>query len=544
MMLLRAQPLTVVAATFRHTRTMQKIHISRRLYSERPPENKRGELDITTYTPERIRNFSIIAHIDHGKSTLADRLLELTGVITKTGKNKQVLDKLKVERDRGITVKAQSASMFYEHNGDKYLINLIDTPGHVDFSYEVSRSLAACQGTILLVDAAQGVQAQTVANFYLAFGEGLGIIPMLNKVDLPTAEPERAVLQIESAFEIDAADILHISAKTGLGIEQVLPAVIEKTPVPQGSIGNPFKALLFDTWYDTYVGVVCLMAIKDGSIQRGDKIISSHSGTKYEVMEVGIMHPEQTPTTMLQVGQVGYIVCNMKSIAEAHVGDTFYREKHPVEALPGFVPAKSMVFAGIFPIDTGEFDSLKESIQKLTLNDSSVSVHKETSAALGQGWRLGFLGTLHMDVFRQRLEEEYDASVLITAPTVPYQIKYRDGVTKFIRTPADFPDAATIQDFVESTLEPYVAATLIFPEQYLGHMLELCTTHRGDIQNHTFIDETRVILKCRIPMAEIVTDFFDKLKSKSQGFASFDYEESGYDKSDLVKMEVMLNGES
>ncbi|KAJ2015541.1 Translation factor guf1 mitochondrial [Coemansia sp. S142-1] len=528
----------------RHCPAMTLSSSSRRSYVIRTAEGKRDEVDISMIPPERIRNFSIIAHIDHGKSTLADRLLELTGVISKTGKNKQVLDKLKVERERGITVKAQSVSMFYEYKGQQYLMNLIDTPGHVDFSYEVSRSLAACQGTILLVDAAQGIQAQTVANFYLAFGEGLSVIPMLNKVDLPTAEPERTAKQIESAFEIEADCILKISAKTGLGIEQVLPAVIEQTPPPPGSADKPFKALLFDTWYDTYVGVVCLMAVKDGSIRRGDKIVSSHSGTKYEVMEVGVMHPEQTPTTLLRVGQVGYIVCNMKSIAEAHVGDTFYRDRFPVEALPGFVPAKSMVFAGVFPIDAGEFDRLNESIQKLTLNDSSVSVHKETSAALGQGWRLGFLGTLHMDVFRQRLEEEYDTNILITSPTVPYQIKYRDGTSKFIRTPADFPDANIMNDYVESTMEPFVISTLIFPEKYLGSMLELCTTHRGEIQNHTFIDESRVMLKCRLPMAEIVTDFFDKLKSKSQGFASFDYEEAGYDASDLVKMEVLLNGEA
>ncbi|ORX67735.1 GTP-binding protein lepa [Linderina pennispora] len=476
-------------------------------------ENKRGEIDISTYPPERIRNFSIIAHIDHGKSTLADRLLELTGVISKENKNRQVLDKLKVERERGITVKAQSASMLYEYNGDKYLMNLIDTPGHVDFSYEVSRSLAACQSTILLVDAAQGIQAQTV-------------VPVMNKVDLPTAEPERTAEQIESTFEIDTKDIIRISAKTGLGVDQVLPTLIEKTPPPQGSKDKPFKALLFDTWYDTYVGVVCLLAVKDGSVKRGDRIVSSHSGTKYEVSEVGIMYPEQTPTTSLQVGQVGYVVCNMKSIAEAHTSI-------PVEALPGFVPAKSMVFAGVFPIDAGEFDRLKESIQKLTLNDSSVSVHKETSAALGQGWRLGFLGTLHMDVFRQRLEEEYDTNILVTSPTVPYQIEYKDGTTKFIRTPADFPDGTVLQDFVQATLEPYVTATLIFPEAYLGHMLELCSSHRGDILDHT----------CKLPMAEIVTDFYDKLKSKSQGFASFDYEDAGYGPSDLVKMEVLLNNE-
>ncbi|KAJ2842461.1 Translation factor guf1 mitochondrial, partial [Coemansia erecta] len=412
-------------------------------------------IDITEYTPDRIRNFSIIAHIDHGKSTLADRLLETTGVITKSGKNKQVLDKLKVERERGITVKAQSVSMFWVHAGCKYLLNLIDTPGHVDFSYEVSRSLAACQGTILLVDAAQGIQAQTVANFFLAFGEGLEVIPMLNKIDLPTAEPDRAALQIESAFEIDATNIVHISAKTGLGIDKVLPSVIERIPRPVGSIDAPFKALLFDTWYDKYVGVVCLMAVKDGAVRRGDRIVSTHSGARYDVMEVGIMHPEQKPATQLQVGQVGYIVCNMKSVAEAHVGDTFHKDKVPVDPLPGFVPAKSMVFAGVFPLDAGEFDKLNESIQKLTLNDSSVGVHKETSAALGQGWRLGFLGTLHMDVFRQRLEEEYDANILVTAPTVPYRVQYTDGTIKYIQTPADFPTAIEIQEKVEAVMEPF-----------------------------------------------------------------------------------------
>ncbi|KAJ2455708.1 Translation factor guf1 mitochondrial [Coemansia sp. RSA 2336] len=523
-------------------RAIRNTCLRAKYYTTRAASAKQ-EIDISEYPPERIRNFSIIAHIDHGKSTLADRLLEQTGVISKTGKNKQVLDKLKVERERGITVKAQSASMFYEYKGEKYLMNLIDTPGHVDFNYEVSRSLAACQGTILLVDAAQGIQAQTVANFYLAFGEGLQVIPMLNKVDLPTAEPERAAQQIESTFEIDSSKILHISAKSGMGVDQVLPAVIEHTLPPEGSIDRPFKALLFDTWYDKYVGVVCLMAIKEGIIKRGDRIVSSHSKTKYEVTEVGIMYPDPKPTTSLQVGQVGYIICNMKSVSEAHVGDTFYKDKHPVEPLPGFVPAKSMVFAGVFPLDADEFSKLDESIQKLTLNDSSVSVHKETSAALGQGWRLGFLGTLHMDVFRQRLEEEYNANILITAPTVPYKIKYRDGTVKFIKTPADFPDGTTMQEYVESTMEPFVLATMIFPKEYLGQMLELCTTHRGEIQNHTFIDESRVMLTCRLPMSDIVTDFFDKLKSKSQGFASFDYEDAGYDDSQLVKMEVLLNGE-
>ncbi|KAJ1917375.1 Translation factor guf1 mitochondrial [Mycoemilia scoparia] len=422
--------------------------------------------------------------------TLANRLLELTGVILKNSKNKQVLDKLKVEQERGITVKAQSASMFYELDGKKYLLNLIDTPGHVDFSYEVSRSLAACQGTILLVDAAQGIQAQTVANFYLAFSEGLTIIPVLNKVDLPTAEPEKTVKQIESAFEVDTSNIVKISAKS---------------------------------------------AIVDGVLKKGDKIVSSHSKTKYEVAEIGIMHPEQTPTTSLHAGQVGYFVCNMKSIVETHVGDTFYHVDAPVKPLPGFVPAKSMVFAGVFPIDASDFVRLDESIKQLILNDSSVSVQKETSAALGQGFRLGFLGTLHLDVFRQRLEEEYDTNVIITHPTVPY----KDEVV--IRTPADFPTPAEIANKVKSTLEPFVSATIIFPEEYLGSMLDLCSSRRGEIQNYSFIDETRVILTCKLPMAEIVTDFYDHLKSRSSGFASFDYEDAGYEESSLVKMEVLLN---
>ncbi|CEI95669.1 Putative GTP-binding protein LepA [Rhizopus microsporus] len=366
--------------------------------------NPSKDIDLTHFPAENIRNFSIIAHIDHGKSTLADRLLEFTNTISKTGSNKQVLDKLKVERERGITVKAQTVSMFYQYKGKEYLLNLIDTPGHVDFSYEVSRSLAACQGTILLVDAAQGIQAQTVANFYLAFGEGLEIIPILNKIDLPGAEPERVKRQIQSAFELDTSSILQISAKSGINIDKVLPNVIEKVPPPIGDIEKPFRALLFDSWYDQYVGVVCMLGVKDGVIRKGDKIISAHSDTKYEVTEVGIMHPEQVPTGYLHAGQVGYVICGMKSASEAHIGDTFYHVGQKVDVLPGFQPAQSMVFAGIFPVDTNDFRKLDDNIRKLTLNDASVSVHKETSHALGQGWRLGFLGTLHMDVFRQRLE--------------------------------------------------------------------------------------------------------------------------------------------
>ncbi|CAO3691426.1 unnamed protein product [Umbelopsis ramanniana] len=499
------------------------------------------EIDLTNIPAERIRNFSIIAHIDHGKSTLADRLLELTKTIRDQGSNKQVLDKLKVERERGITVKAQTVSMFYMHKGEKYLLNLIDTPGHVDFSYEVSRSLAACQGTLLLVDASQGIQAQTVANFYLAFGQGLHVIPVINKIDLPGANPDKVVKQIHSAFELDTADVLKISAKTRKNIEAVLPSVIDNIPSPTGSKDKPMRALLFDSWFDTYVGVVCMLAVVDGVIKKGDKIMSAHGEEKYEVSEVGIMHPEQLPTGYLHAGQVGYIICGMKHASEAHIGDTFHHLKSKVEPLPGFEAAKSMVFAGIFPVDTTDFQKLDESIKKLTLNDASVSVHKETSNALGQGWRLGFLGTLHMDVFRQRLEEEYEANVIVTQPTVPYKVVYRNGEEKIVRNPSDFPSIDEVSTKVLNLQEPMVLATMIFPEEYMGQMMDLCGTRRGEQTEYMFMDETRVLMKYRLPLAEVVTDFYDELKSRTSGYATFDYEENGYEMSDLVKMTVLIN---
>ncbi|CAG8581664.1 1055_t:CDS:10, partial [Ambispora leptoticha] len=504
-------------------------------------KKRNDEISLQDYPIERIRNFSIIAHVDHGKSTLADRLLELTGTISSNESHAQVLDKLTVERERGITVKAQTCSMFYRYKDEDYLLNLIDTPGHVDFSYEVSRSLAACQGTLLLIDASQGIQAQTVANFFLAFGEGLSIIPILNKIDLPSADPERVQLQIESTFEIDTKEILMISAKSGLNVDMILPRVIEKIPPPTGDISLPLKALLFDSWYDTYVGVVCLMAIKDGKLQKGDKIVSAYSQVRYEVVECGIMYPEQMPTGYLHAGQVGYVVCSMKVAAEAHVGDTFYQFKNPVEPLPGFEPAKSMVFAGVFPVDTNEFNKLDESITKLTLNDASVSVQKETSDALGQGWRIGFLGTLHMDVFRQRLEEEYEANVIVTQPTVPYKILFRDGTSKLIRNPSEFPEAHDMANKVAGLEEPMVLGTFIVPEQYLGTMMDLCGSRRGEQKEYNYMDETRVILKYVLPFAEIVTNFHDELKSRSSGYATFDYEEMGYQTSDIVRMNVLIN---
>ncbi|KAF8938910.1 Translation factor guf1 mitochondrial [Dissophora ornata] len=503
--------------------------------------NSLGAIELETFGVDQIRNFSIIAHVDHGKSTLADRLLELSHTINKRKDNKQVLDKLKVERERGITVKAQSASMFYDYKGKRYLLNLIDTPGHMDFNFEVSRSLAACQGTLLLVDAAQGIQAQTVANFYLAYGQDIKIIPVINKIDLPSAEPDRVASQIEVAFEMPASECLQISAKSNLNVDRILPTIIENVPPPSGDINKPFKALLFDSWYDTYVGVICLMAVVDGTVKKGDKIVSAFSERRYEVTETGIMYPEQTPTSSLQAGQVGYFVLNMKTLSESHVGDTFFDHKNIGTPMPGFVPAKPMVWAGIFPIDTADFEKLDQSIAKLTLSDSSVMVQKETSTALGQGWRLGFLGTLHMDVFRQRLEQEYDANIIITAPTVPYKIEYRDGSHKLIRNPTEFPDMDEISAKVQRVQEPMVRSTIIFPKEYLGDIMMLCGSRRGTPLEHTYLDESRVLLKYRLPLAEVVTDFHDELKGRSSGFASFDYEEDGYDDADLVKMNIVLN---
>ncbi|CAG8465720.1 10975_t:CDS:10 [Funneliformis mosseae] len=494
-------------------------------------------IDLSKFPAENIRNFSIIAHVDHGKSTLADRLLELTGTISSNHSHQQVLDKLNVERERGIT----TCSMFYKYKDKDYLLNLIDTPGHVDFNYEVSRSLVACQGTILLVDASQGIQAQTVANFFLAFNEGLTIIPVINKIDLPAAEPDRVINQVESTFELDTSEISLISAKSGIGVDKILPSVIEKIPPPSGDVNKPLKAFLFDSWYDTYVGVICLMEIVDGKLQKGDKIVSAYSEKMYEVIDIGIMHPEQFTTGYLHAGQVGYVVCSMKVAAEAHVGDTFYHIKNPVDPLPGFEPAKSMVFAGVFPIDTNEFNRLDESITKLTLNDASVSIQRETSMALGQGWRIGFLGTLHMDVFKQRLEEEHDANVIITQPTVPYKIVYRDGTTKLIRNPTEFPEPMELQNKLSELQEPMILATIILPEEYMGSIIDLCGSRRGEQIEYNYMDESRVIMKYSIPLAEIVTDFHDELKSRSSGYASFDYEDMGYQISDIVKMNVLIN---
>lgn len=494
---------------------------------------------LQTFTPDLIRNFSIIAHIDHGKSTLSDRLLEITGTISERQKKEQFLDKLQVERERGITVKAQTASMFYEYQGKTYLLNLIDTPGHVDFSYEVSRSLYACQGAVLLVDAAQGVQAQTMANFYLAFDQDLHIIPVINKIDLPTADPEKITHQLETLFDFKPQEIIKASAKINLGIQEILQEVIKHIPHPKGSVNAPLKALLFDIWFDEYRGVICLIALHDGMIKKGDQVTLGQVNVTYEVLEVGLMYPEPVPTQELYAGQVGYLITGMKTIKEARVGDTIYHYKKPVTLLPGFKPAKPMVFAGIYPIDSDDIEQLQEAIDKLTLNDASVTVEKKSSVALGIGFRCGFLGMLHMDVFKQRLEQEYGLSVIATAPSVLYKIIMAHTHEEIsIENPSEFPEP----NKMEKILEPIIDATIIVPQEYLGNIIKLCQDKRGIQKNLTYLDDQRVILKYQLPLNEVAMEFYSELKSLSSGYASFDYEVSGYEPAKLVKMDILLNG--
>lgn len=494
---------------------------------------------------ERYRNFCIVAHVDHGKSTLSDRLLELTGTIEPGGK-KQVLDKLAVERERGITVKAQTCSMLYNYKGQDYLLHLVDTPGHVDFRTEVTRSYASCGGAILLVDASQGVQAQTVANFYLAFAEGLTLVPMLNKVDLAAADPKRVMEQIAATFELNTDGTVFVSAKTGVNIEQVLPAVIEKIPAPTGDSNKPLRMLLVDSWYSTYKGVILLVRIFDGTIRAGDVVSSLATGQKYHVGEVGIMYPDQTPQTELRAGQLGYVHFNpaMKKIKDAKSGDTFTIAgcESSIEPLPGFEEPKSMVFVAAYPTDSSEYHRIEESIHQLALNDRSISIQKESSEALGAGWRLGFLGTLHCSVFEDRLRQEHGASVIITPPTVPFQVIRRDGSETLIHNPNDFPDMnSNMAQRLKELREPYITATVTFPEEYLGKVIELCENNRGVQKELTFFTATQVILKYDLPLAQLVDDFFGKLKSTTKGYASLDYEDAGFRAGDLVKLQLLVN---
>lgn len=496
------------------------------------------KLDLQQFKPSRVRNFSIIAHIDHGKSTLADRILEITQTISMRSKNEQFLDKLQVEKERGITVKAQTVSIFYKKDGQDYLLNLIDTPGHVDFSYEVSRSLAACQGALLVVDAVQGVQAQTMANFFLAFDQDLTMIPVLNKIDLPNADPEGVAEQIETCFELEKKLTLNVSAKTGVGVLAVLDAIVDRIPAPKGNPQASTRAFLFDSWFDEYRGIICLVEVVDGQLREGDRVTSVHSGKEHEILELGLMHPNPEPAEMLYCGQVGYIITGMRNVREAHIGDTLYLKGFPVEPLPGFRESKPMVFAGIFPMDNDEYDGLRDSIEKLCLNDPSITIQKETSAALGFGFRCGFLGLLHMDVFVQRLSQEYNVSIISTAPSVLFKLKIAGGQELEIRNPAEWPETAAI----DSIDEPMVKGTIITPSQYMGQIMNLCHERRGTQLDMSHIDTTRVKLTYRLPLCEIVIDFYDKLKSVSAGYASFDYEEAGYQDADMVRVNILLNG--
>lgn len=502
------------------------------------------ERRISAIPLERFRNFCIVAHVDHGKSTLSDRLLELTGTI-EPGGNKQILDKLDVERERGITVKAQTCSMIYNYKGEDYLLHLVDTPGHVDFRAEVSRSYASCGGALLLVDASQGVQAQTVANFYLAFAQGLTLVPVVNKVDLPAADAPRALEQLRSTFELEPENAVLVSAKTGLNVEALLPKVIEQIPAPVGDHMKPLRLLLVDSWYDNYKGVILLVRIFDGQVKAGDHVTSFATGIKYIVGEVGIMYPDETPQKILRAGQVGYIYFNpgMKRSQDAKVGDTFTTvgSEALVEPLPGFEEPKSMVFVAAFPVDQSDHGHLEDSINQIVLNDRSVTLQKEASDALGAGWRLGFLGTLHCSVFEDRLRQEHGASIIITPPTVPFKVIWNDGTEVIIQNPADFPDNDSGAMRVAELQEPYVSATITSPEEYLGKVIELCEANRGEQVSITFFTATQVIIKYDLPLSQLVDDFFGKLKGATKGYASLDYEDQGYRRSNIVKLQLLVN---
>jgi elongation factor 4 len=517
----------------------------RRGYAQAFRAQSEVEKRIAAIPIDRYRNFCIVAHVDHGKSTLSDRLLELTGTIQPEG-NKQILDRLDVERERGITVKAQTCTMIYQHKGADYLLHLVDTPGHVDFRAEVSRSYASCGGALLLVDASQGVQAQTVANFYLAFAQGLTLVPVINKIDLPHADPPRVLEQMRDTFELDPASAVLVSAKTGVNVEALLPSVVDLIPAPIGDSMKPLRLLLVDSWYDVYKGVVLLVRVFDGQVRPGDTVRSFATGLKYIVGEVGIMYPLQTPQTVLKAGQVGYIHFNpgMKKAQEAKVGDTYTTlgSEKLVEPYPGFVEPKSMVFVAAYPVDQDNHEHLEDSIQQIILNDRSVTIQKESSDALGAGWRLGFLGTLHCSVFEDRLRQEHGANIIITPPSVPFKVMWRDDSESVVSNPNDFPDQDQAHFKVKEVHEPYVSATITLPEDYLGKVIELCETNRGEQKELTFFTATQVILKYDIPLTHLVDDFFGKLKGTTKGYASLDYEDAGFRKSSIVKLNLLVNG--
>ena len=489
-----------------------------------------------------IRNFSIIAHIDHGKSTLADRLLEYTGAISPRESREQILDAMDLERERGITIKAHTVTVRYKaEDGQEYLLNLIDTPGHVDFTYEVSRSLAACEGALLLVDASQGVEAQTIANANLAMENGLTIIPVINKVDLASADVEGTKRQIEDVLSLDTHDAILTSAKAGLGTKEVLEAIVKRIPSPRGDSDGPLKALVFDSWFDNYQGVTVLARVGDGEIKPGQKVRMTGTDKNFEILEVGIFTPKRQKQDKLSTGEVGYVVAGIRRVGDTRIGDTITETDRPTESpYPGYKEAKPMVFCGLYSTDADRYEDLRDALEKLRLNDSSFVYEPETSLALGFGFRCGFLGLLHMEIIQERLEREFALELISTTPTVVYKVRTTKGELLHIDNPAKLPDATSIQDFEE----PYIKATIITPEAYVGNLLALCQERRGTQKALTYLNPTRVMLVYEMPLSEIVLDFYDKLKSKTQGYASLDYEVIGYQPAELVKVDVLLNGES
>ncbi|MEX2520288.1 MAG: translation elongation factor 4, partial [Paracoccaceae bacterium] len=488
----------------------------------------------------RIRNFSIVAHIDHGKSTLADRLIQSTGTVQDRDMKEQMLDSMDIERERGITIKAQTVRLDYvAKDGHAYVLNLIDTPGHVDFAYEVSRSMRAVEGSLLVVDASQGVEAQTLANVYQAIDANHEIVPVLNKIDLPAAEPDRVKEQIEDVIGIDASDAVMISAKTGVGIPDVLEAIVTRLPAPKGERDAPLKAMLVDSWYDAYLGVVVLVRIIDGVLKKGDRIRMIATGGTYPVERIGVFRPGMVPAAELGPGELGFLTASIKQVRDTRVGDTVTHERKPcATALPGFKPAQPVVFCGLFPVDTAEFEDLRDAIEKLALNDASFSHEMETSAALGFGFRCGFLGLLHLEVIRDRLEREYNIDLITTAPSVIYQVHKTDGEVMEMHNPADMPEAVRV-DHIE---EPWIKATILVPDEYLGDVLKLCQDRRG-IQLDLTYAGARALVVYDLPLNEVVFDFYDRLKSVTKGYASFDYQMTGYRTDFLVKMQVLVNDE-
>ena len=489
----------------------------------------------------KIRNFSIVAHIDHGKSTLADRLLEKTGTLTQREMEEQVLDNMELERERGITIKSQAARLIYKReDGEEYILNLIDTPGHVDFTYEVSRSLAACEGAILVVDAAQGIEAQTLANCYLALDNDLEIAPVINKIDLPSARPDEVKQEIEDVIGIEAEDAPMISAKTGLNVEDVLETIVEKIPAPNGDEDAPLKALIFDSYYDSYKGVVCYVRIIDGKVKPGTKVKLMATNKVYDITEVGVFTPKLMPISELSAGDVGYITASIKNVADARVGDTVTEANRPTaEALPGYKKAVPMVYSGIYPVDGAKYDELKEALEKLQINDAALDFEPETSIALGFGFRCGFLGLLHMEIIQERIEREFNLDIITTAPSVVYKVTKTNGETIELTNPTNLPEPTEI-DYME---EPIVKAAIIAPTEYVGAIMDLCQERRGVYIDMEYLETTRVSINYEIPLNEIVYDFFDTLKSRTRGYASFDYEFKGYTTTELVKLDILLNGD-